>query len=157
MTNPDSEVLLKLAERCEAASGPDRTLDALIAIALDPGRQIIVGSEPGRFPQKPIYGPVSTLIPMAEANGRDAADFISAPLVTASLDAAMTLVPPGEAWCLDYEPSNNPPWVADLTCFAPRGQDGQDSDLYVHAATPALALTAAALRALSTKEMNGGG
>lgn len=135
--------LIELAERVEKADGPDRGLDALIAIALDPERQVIVDHEPGRFPRKAIYGPVTKLVPMAEANGEDAADYINAPRYTASLDAAMTLVPEGHNWAVEHSTDGDGAWCYD------KNVNNTGPSL---AATPALALTAAALRARAAQE-----
>lgn len=67
-----------------------------------------------------------------------------APAYTASLDAAMTLVPEGAAWSIGCEDDAQTDWLADLTCFS---EDPDDYSLYIRAATPAVALCAAALRA----------
>ena len=82
--------VLDLAVRCEAATGPDRELDGLIHAALNPEMTIVVDHEPGRFPQKAIFGVPGDLI----RSGFDLvalADYISAPPYTASIDAAMGL------------------------------------------------------------------
>jgi hypothetical protein len=95
--------LLQLAERVERAEGPDRALDGLIHILANPDLPWIIGQEPGPFPQTPIYGTLSDFrewawrsCDAAEAyERRDPADGIGAPFYTASLDAAMSLVPEG--------------------------------------------------------------
>jgi hypothetical protein len=138
--------LIELAERCEQAKGQSFTLDALITIAIDPERQTIVGQKPGRFPQDPIYGPITEFIPMAEANGSDAAQYLRAPAYTASVDAALTLVPvfqtedgPRPAdYILEHVNSG-------LTIGARVGHN--DPDRTSWGATDALAICAAALRA----------
>lgn len=131
---PAREVgLVELAERCEAASGSDLTLDAIITIALDPDRQVIVGEEPGRFPRKAIMGPISGFVDYAESDGKAVAEYLCGPKYTASLDAAVTLAP--EGW-FKLEPDSLKGWRA-LGLTGP----------WCHAATPALAVTAASLRA----------
>lgn len=92
MTKAD---LIALADRVMKAEGPDRRIDALVFIALNPAKQTIVGQKPGRFPQEAIYGPITELIAMAEGAERadDAAEYLGAPRYTASVDAALMLVP----------------------------------------------------------------
>lgn len=111
--------LLELAERCERATGANKVLDEAIFEAL-----AIVPSREHSFVY-PYYA------------------------YTASLDAAMTLVPPAERW----------PWnvtMATFYCSASvipnHGDSYGVSDPYAghsqgKAATPILALCAAALRA----------
>lgn len=117
--------LLALADRCEAASGPDRKLDRLIDHHKWPIKQ-------------PDYHLALSL--------RDEWDV---PAFTASIDAALTLVPEGWTWSLDQ--TQRAPYRdcgrADL--YAPGGgiKPADISDIY--AATPALAICAAALRALA--------
>ena len=74
-----SMTLLELAERCEAATGPDCVLDAMIDMALN-------------------------LTP----------NEAESPPLTASLDAAMTLVP--EGWVVGNVQESNPrtEWVVEL-------------------------------------------
>ena len=119
--------LLALAERVEGLTGPDRGVDAAIAVAMFGG---------------------TTAIPLGcYWTGGEYYHATSAAAYTASLDAAMSLVPEGWAyatgnghqgawaWC---QPDDSRTWVApeDLS----------------KAATPALALTAAALRAIAKIE-----
>lgn len=135
--------LLKLAERIEMATGPDRDIDGWITVALDPDRKTIVGAVPGRFPQEPIYGTISDI--MAELGGKDGADYINAPAYTTSLDAAMTLAP---AWC------EVALMIADGCGYAGVGKT--PGDCTVKAATLALALCAASLRARALSPDKGG-
>lgn len=99
-----------LIERLEAASGPDRQLDYLIADA--------------------VFGKVKPPFQRGHCEK-----------YTASLDAAMTLVPEGHRnnWSLiGFDGLGGPsdlPWQADV------------ADCLADAATPALALCIAALRA----------
>jgi hypothetical protein len=132
--------LLALAERCEAATGPDRELDAQIIIALEHPEY--------HFPDEVLNRKPSS---WDEAAGRFRHDgsggSVSWPAFTASVDAALTLVPEGwndnvswsakkqkaRAWC---------EWMPEAP-FAP-------SDWIVHygrGANRALAICAAALRA----------
>lgn len=116
--------LLALAERCENATGPDRELDVAIYEVVSGERH-----RPTRF------GP-------EERGGHVVKAY------TASLDAAMTLVPEGWARRIDYRPAG-----LDL----PVGCDTSPAIAMVYrslaeayrgdAPTEALALTAAALRA----------
>jgi hypothetical protein len=119
MTDPTT--LLALADRCEQAAGPDRELDVAIARALD---------------WKPLYrDDYSKWWPPAavedsRARKRSILHHPTQPLpaFTASLDAAVTLVPEGYGWMVMKN-------VAKVGRWPKR------------AATPALALCAAALRA----------
>jgi hypothetical protein len=135
--NPtDSMSLDELAELCEAASGPDRELDALIDAATAKGRwaphcEVAPSPTKGRV-QYRTRGDS-----LALWHEQDARSF------TASLDAAMTLVPDGWDWSVG-------------TCGNGRGGHafmrrpdgmGLDHEIENDAATPALALAAAALRA----------
>jgi hypothetical protein len=87
--------LLMLAERCERATGPSRHLDMQIFIVLDPNAQHIVGQKPGPFPQKAIYGPRSSFWDWAMDEDKELPQFAPILAYTASLDAALTLVPEG--------------------------------------------------------------
>ncbi len=89
MTNRTT--LLALADRCEQAAGPDRELDVAIARALD---------------WKPLYRDDYSKWwpPAAVADARERKRSIlhhptqPLPAFTASLDAAVTLVPDGWTW-----------------------------------------------------------
>lgn len=109
--------LIGLAERVEALEGPDREVDAEIAETY------------WRYNcRNPIWdcGPVAAY--------------------TASLDAAMSLVPEGFCiWQMGEVPDNSPrAWFANLWA---EGKD--EPERICEAATAALALTAAALRAIA--------
>jgi hypothetical protein len=114
MTDPTT--LLALAERCEQAAGPDRELDAEIALAIGYTRE-----KKGRERIAWWRNPKGQQI------GYDGWHNFP-PSFTASLDAAVTLVPEGCGWMV----MNN---AAKVGRWPSRG------------ATPALALCAAALRA----------
>lgn len=113
-------VLDGLALRCEAATGADRDTDWRIQKALGIGN----------WPDVEMWPPFCV--------GSRADKEI--PRYTASLDAAMTLVPEGWHTKLALEDRHSHSWRWDL-----RGGFGFDAG--ARAATPALALTAAALRA----------
>jgi hypothetical protein len=103
--------LLELAERCEKATGPDRRLDFGILKATCTERE------------ECLY-----------VNGKPE------PRYTASLDAAMTLVPEGRGLIYKRHGIKN---VWRVQILSGDGNTFIDGD----AATPALALCAAALRA----------
>jgi hypothetical protein len=109
--------LLELAERCEKATGPDRELDLAIARAsYGHGFPIFgerVNYDPALWLER--YGPI-----------------------TASLDAAMTLVPEGMVWFVEAYPGDHSEAAVRWPYY--------DADER-RAATPALALCAAALKA----------
>lgn len=124
----DSTELLALAERCEAGTA-DRDLDALIA-PIQGLRVVDEGHPLGRC----CYDQHGVLVIL--------------PRFTASLDAAMTLVPEradsgGERYRLEQWNANgvHAPHVRASAWVAGARR--------VYAATPALALCAAALRALA--------
>jgi hypothetical protein len=116
MTAP-AERLLELAAACEAATGPDRALDAAITLALAAlGRRVGIRK------------------------------------FTASLDAAMALVP--EGWKLRQMAFSAPcaddrKWHLNLH----GGKVGEDT-FVGRGATPALALVSAALRARAQEAKN---
>lgn len=116
--------LIELAERVEAAAGEDRRLDAIIAklVGFWPkGLRRDIDYEWVRWiPNKPLDEP------------------IEAPAYTASIDAAMTLVPEGNDWIIGHTNGG-------LTIHAEVG--GRGDEYMRFAATPALALVAAALKA----------
>ena len=107
--------LLKLADRVEALDGPDREVDLGIERVIRPRRYR-------------LECPTS-------------AD----PEYTASLDAAMTLVPDGCVWNLG---GNSKKGFARTGLFGAMIKQGID-EIFAEASTPALALTAAALRAIA--------
>jgi hypothetical protein len=110
----NKERLMELAERCEAATGPDTFLD------LD------ISQTTGAWKKWPTFKEFSP---------------------TASLDAALTLVPEGCEWRVRWCELPNGTWAS----IARIGENG--CGLNTTAATPALALCAAALRSLSTPSM----
>jgi hypothetical protein len=111
--------VIALAERVERAAGADRELDAEIAVAVTPGMFCDGGY----------------------VGFTGAGDMRPPPAYTASLDAAAALVPAGCGYQLRRSPNGRT--VAYLW-------DGKGFwSPTVVAATPALALTAAALRAIA--------
>ena len=109
MTNPTT--LLALAERCEQAAGPDKELDFTID-----GFMLKHGPETDRI-RNPRY-----VLPY-----------------TASLDAAVTLVPEGWDFCISKG------W--DEECAVSLAPANKVTEVISTSTTPALALCAAALRA----------
>jgi hypothetical protein len=115
--------LIGLAERCERAAGPLRELEMDIHDA-------ILGRDhtPNSF----------------QTDGSRIARY------TASLDAAMTLVPEGLVWSLN---TFGNPSKASAYVMNEQGEQWRCND---YPATPALALCAAAMRARATKDINHG-
>jgi hypothetical protein len=129
--------LTALAERCEAATGPDRELDCRIAAAAHPtmaGDLCVVGP--------PTYEPERYFSHHVGIDwiGYDLLN--NAPTYTASLDAAMTLVPRGYVWAGGIDDKFQPLMAVALP-------DAEEPSGFSEAATPALALCAASLRALA--------
>lgn len=119
------EVLLALAERAKAATGPDRELDHAISLHVkNKGRT-------GSFPTAEAW--------LAAANSQNWGSC----RYTASLDAAMTLVPEACEWAR-WSPGSM------VVLLPPQPDDDEKAwarTFESRGATPALALTAAALRA----------
>lgn len=143
---PDREALLALAARCEKAEVPDRELDYAIHECLH-----------GEWLQRNAYirepgddGWYSVTPPVKGAN------FIAAPQsYTASLDAAMTLVPDG--WRGRIFIGNQSLGVADVggphgAFFTPADSWEPERSRSELCWSPALALTAAALKARALAE-----
>jgi hypothetical protein len=135
--------LVELALRCEQATGADRELDVRISLELsgvgytdkDVADLLTVRDEPTGYGR---YRPADEYV----------AKF------TASLDAAMSLIGKDAFWRLGNDGEG-----PDVSAFKATVTSGDGPTLAFHdavAAIPALALTAAALRALaaSTKDMN---
>jgi hypothetical protein len=144
----DRSTLLELAERCEKATGPDRDIDGWIWAHLKVGEPYIVGQEPGRFPQKPIYG--ERLDVMRDIPGKDGADYIGAPAYTASLDAAMSLAMPHWWWSASAPLSEAAYGWSREDQRQPRAgfeMIGEPYSVGARAATVPLAICAAALKA----------
>lgn len=130
--------LASLAERCEAAEGPDRELDADILEALNDERWKALEREAAM----PCGAPVDTVRREARTLAGYRYRF------TYSLDAAMTLVPEGWLFGRLTQNCHNLRWYCDLD-WHPLGDDC-DIASGINCPTPALALCAAALRARET-------
>jgi hypothetical protein len=118
-----------LAERCEAASGPDRELDEAIATALGWAaipNPTFAGGLVGRWTR-----------PDGTMSGME-----GPPQWTASIDAALTLVPAWACPHLRHDPDAMRPF-----CQLENGIGLPFPAYKAHAATYALAICAAALRA----------
>ena len=150
--------LLSLARRCEEATAADRELDCLIALAVHDVRRTGEKIERDDKPLGNIIGSVR------DERGLVIRNVIYEPF-TASIDAALTLVPENCAIRIDNGPCH---WIC-LGKQKPMGRvdvrypkpdyDGQgDSWLEVSAiaATPALALCAASLKARASTEATNG-
>lgn len=111
----------ELIKRLEAATGPDRELDIAIDRAL--------------FPESYARPSDPTPVDLPEDFGKDAMSMMMhpAPAYTASIDAALTLVPEGARWDVQRDRT---------AAFA--SIDGVTTG---RCATPAIALCIAALRA----------
>lgn len=117
-----AEELLRLALLCEEASGADRELDLDIAFAL----QVEGSGYTDRHNEDGTFTKIN----------------IVAPRYTASLDAALSLVPEGLDFAVGHgiETEHGGSSVDYAWC-------GEGKGPLIFAATPAVALTAAALRA----------
>jgi hypothetical protein len=137
--------LLELAARVEGLKGPDREVDAEIALVCG-----IVRERDGNC----FYGHRDYSVVVMERDYYDHEGHPpELPAYTASLDAAMTLVPKGHTVQLsdwDHETLRQKgPWQAIVLPFGARGamKDFTFTNRCDHTATPSLALLAAALRA----------
>jgi len=130
----DRTTLLALAERCEQATGPDGMLDYKIALAA--GYRFEMREYEKRKRWRDSKG--------VRCSGltTDGAP----PRFTASLDAAVMLVPEGWRWSLNWA------HYARLWLDAGPGKPPHDTVQCHQCATPALALCAAAIRALGEKQ-----
>lgn len=122
---------LELADACEKATGPDRELDAAIALKLG-----IVRERDGSL----FYGHRDHSVLVLERDYYDHEG--NAPELlhyTASIDAAMTLIPDGAFWAITMLGEERGGFHACCQLDGPM--------VWHEAATPALAICAAALRA----------
>jgi hypothetical protein len=136
MTDTTKDTLLELAERVEGASGPDRDLDREVAFAID-------------LPDRDEFGCYQSWAGLC-ANGVRWGDQarLKAPAYTASIDAAMTLVPEGCFPDIDCDPRNP---TVEIQYLTDKTDNGLGALVVTSAATPALALVAASLRALAQR------
>lgn len=133
--------LASLIDRVEAAEGPDRELDAAIWLLVTPGAT----RRESRFMHR-ASGKEQVIDETREANGR----LIVVLAYTASIDAAMTLVPDlGEIDGRRFDLYN---FEKHATA---RVYSDEDTDRKATAATPALALVAACLRARQGEDHHG--
>lgn len=151
----NADILNDLAARVEALEGADREVDEMIDRQFRewPNVGDYLASEHAIW-KRGVGGFGGMLA--ERANGLARAS-ICAPNYTGSMDAAMTLVGPRKIHCIgesEYVSDLSRPWMAMLI---ERGGD-LGSGHTVYSATPALALTAAALRAHAAiaKENEGG-
>ena len=135
-----SDSLIALAEKVERLTGPDRRVDGLIACAIFK----TVKTDDDLIYLSPICKSDECAPGTYWLVQRSGRSLQTAPSYTASLDVAMTLVPKCYDWSLFFDNG------AALAGCQPASEDGCDiTD--TPGATPALALTAAALRALSSQ------
>ncbi len=142
--------LLELAARVEALTGPCRETDAEIALAVGYAKRGAWFRAPDADPDIDVLG---------------CGSWADAPAFTASLDAAMTLVP--EGWWvaginfnpIDFRSERDSEWHAEIAgpiTWAVIEHGTPEEPVYDchggNASTPALALTAAALRARAAME-----
>jgi hypothetical protein len=136
--------LLKLAERCEKAAGPDRELDALITIALDL-RPEWLKSSPGTLwlDAERINGEPVIRFKHESMKRRHPGNPPSAycPSFTGSIDAVLLLVPEGWHWSV-YDTNG-----VNKACAQVEQPEFSSAPFTGEAATPALSFCAAALRA----------
>lgn len=123
--------LLALAGRVEGLSGPDRALDAEIAW-LTRWRWDGWEDEDVRIEDRSLEYVIERV-----ENGFNSI-WRNVPRYTASLDAAMSLVPKGSPWKVQ----DHPDWSVSAVVDVEEG----------YATTAALALCAAALRAITSQE-----
>lgn len=142
--------LSDLIERVEAATGPDRRLDAEIAAAVRMG--LPSGCDWAfRFPKweaAPNQTGTVRIIGNWDGNGDHIAGNFCSPAYTGSVDTAMTLVPKRWDWLISK--GDDEPAIASV------GPADSVSEFMTSAATPALALVAASLRALQEKDIEHG-
>ena len=132
--------MTNLSERVMSLSGPDREVDAEIAVFLKHGCRANLADDLEYLSMPNKYDPGPGVAPGHYwFHCRSGMSLRSAPNYTASIDAAMTLVPEGyKHWNLGGSPTRG---------FAGAGLYGAviDDQFYGEAQTPALALCAAAL------------
>jgi hypothetical protein len=139
------ETLLGLADRCEQATGPDRELDALIWCTLNgkkyAGHNEAYSAYHSGNPETQVEftePPKRTrLVTGSRTTGGHAKP------VTASLDSAMALIPEGYNCSLQFGLTFEGESYSVSSLQGPKPHNAAT----VKAATPALALCAAALRA----------
>jgi hypothetical protein len=131
--------MLALAERAEKATGPDRELDAAIAVAVCWRWE---GWSEGDLAVEEAAARSGMAYVADRVRNSTNSIWRLLPAYTASLDAAMTLVPEGEDYAIERVGGGH--W-----CSVDANGERQPC---VGAATPALTLCAAALRSLAEQE-----
>lgn len=139
------EILLALAERCEQATGRDWALDADIAEGMNPEFQ--------STPWERIDYPGGRWVVFADRSAPDNWNIVSPPPYTSFIDVALTLVPEGWKWALHSADDAGPPCAFCVSDMGKLPWSKRVDD--THAATPALALCAAALRARAAEVRDG--
>jgi len=139
-----------LIKRIEAASGPDRELDAAIMVAREPNSlRLPKEGDIDEYADPARSGDVITTRGFAGA-------VVSAPNYTASLDAAIRLIPADWAWHVSKV--DVPDAASSATVWIPSQRTkmlrNERADCH-NAATPALALCAAALKARQQENSHG--
>lgn len=132
MSESKADVLLRLAERCEREE-PSWGLCCDIELAI----------VPGAIDRRSWDGSVAIGVGKRAYNP---------PAYTTSLDAAVTLVPEGWAWLVEWIGKPFTEGMARLWIPGSRTQGLRIETVMATAKTPALALCAAALRALASLE-----
>lgn len=128
--------LLALAERLEAAAGPDRELDEAIAMVMGWSREWVDHGFRKTTEWKRPEGASLPIGTLAEP-----------PFFTASIDAARSLVPEEWAWSAGIDtpiPGFSP---ASANAWPQAQPFPVELDIFTDGATPALALVSAALKA----------
>lgn len=122
---------MDLIEKLEQATGPDRALDAAITVVLD------IREEWLRSDDRPLVASADDKgCPTARLGHVSAGKFgpgFEAPRYTASIDAALTLVPEGSTWDLTFDDYL-------IACVGSGHNTGK------HDTAPAIALCIAALK-----------
>jgi hypothetical protein len=139
MTAPEATVLLDLAERCERATGPDWQLSRDIFKAIGGLPDVWCGNKVISWFGNGPWG----------CNTEDGLRHLhctNAPAYTGSLDDALMLVPKGLDWRVDIMTG----LPGAIVCQPNACLSTKTAPTMRRAATPALALCAAALRARST-------
>ncbi len=131
MTALDKAGLVGLADRVEALAGACRETDALACAAS--GWEVITDKKDG----KPYYEPIKGY------------SWQPVPAYTASLDAAMTLVPDDAFWRVGHDGEGKDPSLFKATIGITKEGDVWMTFRVAVATTPAPALTAAALRSIA--------
>lgn len=100
--------LKSIIERVEAASGPDRELDGLIAVATF---QTVSTDDDLIYARKRDPGEDATHPGHYFIKSRSGAQAVSAPAYTSSLDAVMALMPDGHTYDIGDCNEDNLPWA----------------------------------------------